>query len=288
VQNLIAFLVKNNHWFVFCLLEVVSAVLLFHYNSYQGSVWFSSANYMAGKVFEVRSGVESYFTLNALNEKLTQRNIELEQKVQQLTTQLEVVTADSSLMTGELSRLRENFTMIPAKVVSNEVNRADNLITIDKGAADGVRKDMGVVCGTGVVGIVYLVSQHYSVVIPVLSSKSNISCTIQNRGYFGYLHWTGGSPKLAYVDDVPRHARFRLYDKVVTSGYSSVFPPGVLVGKILHVYNSPDGISYRMQVELSTDFTRLRDVCVIDDTVMNERLRVMREAQDSLKTDKHE
>jgi rod shape-determining protein MreC len=191
-------------------------------------------------------------------------------------------------MTGELSRLRENFTMIPAKVVSNEVNRADNLITIDKGAADGVRKDMGVVCGTGVVGIVYLVSQHYSVVIPVLSSKSNISCTIQNRDYFGYLHWTGGSPKLAYVDDVPRHARFRLYDKVVTSGYSSVFPPGVLVGKILHVYNSPDGISYRMQVELSTDFTRLRDVCVIDDTVMNERLRVMREAQDSLKTDKHE
>lgn len=68
MQNLIAFLVKNNHWFVFCLLEVVSAVLLFHYNSYQGSVWFSSANYMAGKVFEVRSGVESYFTLNALNE----------------------------------------------------------------------------------------------------------------------------------------------------------------------------------------------------------------------------
>ncbi|MBO5538766.1 MAG: rod shape-determining protein MreC [Prevotella sp.] len=288
MQNLIAFLVKNNHWFVFCLLEVVSAVLLFHYNSYQGSVWFSSANYMAGKVFEVRSGVESYFTLNALNEKLTQRNIELEQKVQQLTTQLEVATADSSLMAGELSRLRKEFTMIPAKVVSNEVNRTDNLITIDKGAADGVRKDMGVVCGTGVVGIVYLVSQHYSVVIPVLSSKSNISCTIQNRGYFGYLHWTGGSPKLAYVDDVPRHARFRLYDKVVTSGYSSVFPPGVLVGKILHVYNSPDGISYRMQVELSTDFTRLRDVCVIDDTVMNERLRVMREAQDSLKTDKHE
>jgi rod shape-determining protein MreC len=288
VQNLIAFLVKNNHWFVFCLLEVVSAVLLFHYNSYQGSVWFSSANYMAGKVFEVRSGVESYFTLNALNEKLTQLNIELEHKVQQLTTQLEAATAHSSLMTGELSRLRENFTMIPAKVVSNEVNRADNLITIDKGAADGVRKDMGVVCGTGVVGIVYLVSQHYSVVIPVLSSKSNISCTIQKRGYFGYLHWTGGSPELAYVDDVPRHARFRLYDKVVTSGYSSVFPPGVLVGKILHVYNSPDGISYRMQVELSTDFTRLRDVCVIDDTVMNERLRVMREAQDSLKTDKHE
>jgi len=145
-----------------------------------------------------------------------------------------------------------------------------------------VKTDMGVVCGTGVVGIVYLVSKHYSVVIPVLNSESNISCAIQGRGYFGYLRWNGGSSELAYVDDVPRHARLKLYEKVVTSGYSSVFPPGILVGKIMHVYNSTDGLSYRLQVKLSTDFGRLRDVCVIDDTEMNERLQVLQAAQDSI------
>ena len=142
---------------------------------------------------------------------------------------------------------------------------------------------MGVACGTGIVGIVYMVSSAYSVVIPVINSHSNISVAIQDRGYFGYLQWNGGASSIAYVEDIPRHAHFRLYDKIVTSGYSSVFPPGLLVGKILHVYNSADGLSYRLQVELSTDFGNLRNVCVIDDALMQERLKVLRAAQDSLK-----
>ena len=163
------------------------------------------------------------------------------------------------------------------------MNRRDNFITIDKGAQDGIKKDMGVVSGNGVVGIVYLVSDHYSIILPVLNSQSNISCTIRGRGYFGYLHWTGGAIHLAYVDDIPRHAHFKLYDQVVTSGYSSVFPPGVIVGKILHVYNSSDGLSYRLNVKLSTDFANLRDVCVIDNTAMAERIRIMQAATDSIK-----
>ena len=87
---------------------------------------------------------------------------------------------------------------------------------------------------------------------------------------------------MAYVDDIPRHARFKLYDRVVTSGYSSVFPPGIAVGKIRHVYNSSDGLSYRLQVHLYTDFSRLRNVCVIDDDHIQERLDILRAAQDSL------
>ena len=173
--------------------------------------------------------------------------------------------------------------MVPAKVVSNSVSRYDNLITINKGSADGVRKDMGVACGQGVVGIVYMVSTHYSVVIPVLNTSSNISCRIRGRGYFGYLHWSGRDPHIAYVEEVPRHAHFRLYEWVETSGYSSVFPPGITVGKILHVYNSADGVSYRLQVELSTDFGNLSDVCVIDNTPMLEQMEIMRASRDSLK-----
>lgn len=57
------------------------------------------------------------------------------------------------------------------------------------------------------------------------------------------------------------------------------------MGKILHVFNSADGLSYRVQLRLSTDFARLRDVCVIDDAVMTERLQIMRAAQDSIMPD---
>lgn len=285
MHNLTEFLAKHNHWFVFLVLEVVSMVLLFRYNSYQGSVWFSSANAVTGKVYEWDSAVESYFSLSGVNSQLTQRNAFLEQQVRMLDDSIARLTRSQEAAVTRLSSMVpfQGCRLIPAKVVANMVNRYENLITIDKGSADGVKRDMGVVCGMGVVGIVYLVSEHYSIVIPALNSHSNISCTIQHRGYFGYLRWRGGSSQLAYLEDVPRHAHFKLGDNVVTSGYSSVFPPGVMVGKVLHVFNSADGLSYRVQVKLSTDFARLRDVCLVDDSALQERIDLMRAAQDSIK-----
>ena len=285
MHNLTEFLAKHNHWFVFLVLEVVSMVLLFRYNSYQGSVWFSSANAVTGKVYEWDSAVESFFSLSGVNSQLTQRNAFLEQQVRMLDDSIARLTRSQEAAVTRLSSMVpfQGCRLIPAKVVANMVNRYDNLITIDKGSADGVKRDMGVVCGMGVVGIVYLVSEHYSIVIPALNSHSNISCTIQRRGYFGYLRWRGGSSQLAYLEDVPRHAHFKLGDNVVTSGYSSVFPPGVMVGKVLHLFNSADGLSYRVQVKLSTDFARLRDVCLVDDSALQERIDLMRAAQDSIK-----
>ena len=284
MRNLLEFLAKYNHWFVFLILEVVSMVLLFQYNSYQGSAWFSSANAVTGKLYEWDANVETFFSLTKVNQELTQRNAYLEQEVQKLSDSLVSVTKDSSIYHRDQFALLRTYRLIPAKVVANSVDKPGNLMTIDKGSADGIHKDMGVISGTGVVGIVYLVAEHYAIVIPVLNTKSNISCMIQNRGYFGYLRWKGGVSDLAYLEEVPRHAHFKLGDYVVTSGYSAVFPPGVRVGRILHVFNSADGLSYRVQLRLSTDFARLRDVCVIDDAAMKERLEIMRAAQDSIET----
>ena len=284
MRNLLEFLAKYNHWFVFLILEVVSMVLLFQYNSYQGSAWFSSANAVTGKLYEWDANVETFFSLTKVNQELTQRNAYLEQEVQKLSDSLVCVTKDSSIYHRDQFALLRNYRLIPAKVVANSIDKPGNLMTIDKGSADGIHKDMGVISGTGVVGIVYLVAEHYAIVIPVVNTKSNISCMIQNRGYFGYLRWKGGVSDLAYLEEVPRHAHFKLGDYVVTSGYSAVFPPGVRVGRILHVFNSADGLSYRVQLRLSTDFARLRDVCVIDDAAMKERLEIMRAAQDSIAT----
>ena len=236
-------------------------------------------------MYEWDSAVESYFSLSSVNSQLTQRNVLLEQQVRALNDSIAHLTHSQETAVERLARMTpfQGCKLLPAQVVTNTVNRYNNLITIDKGAADGVKRDMGVVCGMGVVGIVYLVSEHYSIVIPVLNGHSNISCTIQGRGYFGYLRWRGGSSQLAYLEDVPRHAHFKLGDYVVTSGYSSVFPSGVMVGKVLHVFNSADGLSYRVQVKLSTDFARLRDVCLVDDSALQERIDLMRAAQDSIK-----
>ena len=285
MSNLLEFISKYYHWFVFVLLEVISLVLLFQYNSYQGSVWFSSSNVVVGKCYELSSKVNTFFSLSHVNESLTLKNFYLERQVAQLSRLYADATDDS--LAAERIKLESlsKYQLVPAKVVSNSVNSHDNLITIDKGSADGISKDMGVVSGNGVVGIVYMVSKHYSVVMPVINSHSRVSCSIRGRGYFGYLHWTGGASNIAYVEDIPRHAHFKRGDWVETSGYSSIFPQGVIVGKILEVYNSRDGLSYRLKVLLSTDFGRLRDVCVVNDKTIVEQATLLEAARDSMRRD---
>ena len=283
MKNLLAFVARYYHWLLFVLLEVISGVLLFQYNSYQGSVWFTTANAVVGKVYEYDAVVHSFFSQGRVNEELTLRNFYLERQVTQLRRLYEDLTHDTTLVERQELEFLSQYSLIQAKVVSMTLNKADNFITIDKGRVDGVEKDMGVACGNGVVGVVYLVSEHYAVVIPVLNvTSSRISCAIRGRGYFGYLQWYGGDPSVAYVEDVPRHARFKRGDWVETSGYSSIFPSGVLVGKIESIYNSADGLSYRLKVRLATDFGCLRDVCVIGDKNIGERLRLMEQVQDSI------
>jgi rod shape-determining protein MreC len=283
MKNLLAFVTRYYHWLLFLLLEIVSGILLFNYNSYQGSVWFSSANTVAGKIYEYDANVRSFLSLTRSNEELTLRNFYLERQVSQLRRLYADVTRDSTITERQQMAFLNQFQLIPAKVISNSLDKADNLITIDKGKADGIKKDMGVACGNGVVGVVYMVSDHYAVVIPVLNATSSrISCAIRGRNYFGYLQWYGGDPATAYIEDIPRHARFKRGEWVETSGYSAIFPPGILVGKIERIYNSVDGLSYRLKVRLSTDFGCLRDVFVINDSGISERLHLMEQVKDSI------
>lgn len=282
MQNLWAFITRHFHWLLFIFLEAVSVVMLFSYNSYHASVWISSANSIAGKVYNTKAEVTHFFALTKQNELLTQKNIELELQLDKMRQKISDLTADTSYaMKMELANLKE-FELIPAKVISNSVNNADNLITIDKGSDDGIMPDMGVVSGTGVVGVVYITSSHYSVIIPVLNNRSRISCSIRGQEYFGYLDWKGGDPTHASVEDIPRHARFKKGDWIETSGYSSIFPHGVTVGQIEKIFNSSDGLSYRLEIKLATDFANLRDVCIINDKNMAERMRVKEAAIDSL------
>lgn len=283
MQNLLEFFQKYHHWFLFVLLEVISLVLLFQYNSYQGSAWLSSANAISGKVNEGRAEVESFFSLKKMNGNLTLRNFYMERQLNQLRRLYGEATEDTAGLWAKEMLFLKQYRLVPAKVITNELNKMNNLLTIDCGAKDGVDVGMGVACGQGVVGVVYLVSDHYAVVMPVLNTASRISCAIRGHNYFGVLRWDGKDAGIAYLEDIPRHARFNRGDWVETNGYSSIFPPGVLVGKIETVYNSADGLSYRVKVRLSTDFGCLRDVVVVNDPTIAERTRLLQSARDSLK-----
>ena len=284
MKNLIDFLNKNAHWFLLLLLEFLGAVLLFSFNSYQGSVYYTSANAISGKIYEIHSAMLSFINQAHNNETLTQRNYMLEQELARMQSLLdrEGTGRDSAVIAMNDSATRYIRT-IPAKVITNETNRAENYITINKGTTDGVRQDMAVTSGLGPVGVVYMASDHYAFVVPILNIKSALSVRIRGERYFGNLHWDGENITEAEVEDIPRFARFDKQNAwIETSGYSSIFPEGLIVGKVKSVHYSADGLSYKLGVELTTDFSRLRDVLVIDNKRQLERIRLMRAAKDSI------
>ena len=274
MRNLLNFFLKYNYWFLFIFLEVISFVLLFRFNNYQGSAFFTSSNQVAGMVYESANRVTGYFHLKTINDGLVQKNVELELQVEHLRSALMELTADSTEIEHMKSNALLGYDIYRASVINNSLTHADNYITLNKGENDGIRREMGVISGSGVVGIVYQTSPNYSVVIPILNSKSSISCKIKRSDYFGFLKWDGGSSQYATVKDMPRHSLFTLGDTIVTSGHSAVFPGGIPVGTVEDMSDSHDGLSYLLKVKLFTDFGRLSDVRVIAKKAQEERLEL--------------
>ena len=257
------------HWVLFLLLEVLSGFLLFQYNHYQGSIWFTQANIVAAQVHEWEARVLSYLNLPAENAALVRRNIILQQQNDALRhkniSQLDnrtISQLDTSL-NRQIVKLSD-CQMIEAHIIDNSVRKRDNMIVIDKGSNDGVEPEMGVVSGTGVVGIVSSVTAHHALVMSILNSHSSISCRLRGTEYFGYLKWKGGNPLRASMDDVPHHAHIKKGDIVETSGFSAVFPAGIFLGKVAEIKNSRDGMAYELEILLSTDLANIRHVAVIN------------------------
>ena len=274
MRNLLNFFLKYNYWFLFILLEVISFALLFRFNNYQGSAFFTSSNQLAGMVYEAANNVTGYFHLKSINDDLVQKNVELELQMERLRSALMELTADSTGLEKMKSDALKGYDIYRADVINNSLTHVDNYITIDKGENDGIRPEMGVINGNGVVGIVYQTSANYSVVIPILNSKSSISCKIKRSDYFGFLKWDGGSSEYATVKDMPRHSLFSLGDTIVTSGHSAVFPGGIPIGTVEDMSDSHDGLSYLLKVKLFTDFGRLNDVRVIAQKGQEEQIEL--------------
>ena len=274
MRNLLNFFLKYNYWFLFILLEVISFALLFRFNNYQGSAFFTSSNQVAGMAYEAANNVTGYFHLKSINDDLVQKNMELELQMEHLRKALMELTSDSTGLERMKSDALKGYDIYRANVINNTLTHVDNYITIDKGENDGIRSEMGVINGSGVVGIVYHTSANYSLVIPVLNSKSSISCKIKRSDYFGFLKWDGGSSMYATVKDMPRHSLFSLGDTIVTSGHSAVFPGGIPIGTVEDISDSHDGLSYLLKVKLFTDFGRLNDVRVIAQKGQEEQLEL--------------
>ena len=155
------------------------------------------------------------------------------------------------------------FSFIVANVINNSIARPFNYITLNKGSLDGVKPEMGVIDASGVVGIVSVVGPRSSRVISLLNPHFRLSCKLKGTDNFGSLVWDGRDPEVALLEELPRHTVSHAGDTVVTSGYSSVFPPGLPVGLVMDEAGNDHGDFFTLKVRLLSDFAALNNVQVV-------------------------
>lgn len=269
MKNLIAFIMRYSAWFVFAIYAIISLLLLVTGNNYQRSVYLTSANIVTGTIYEGASQVTGYFHLRSINKDLQANNALLQNEVLNLKNQLaqfRVLASDSLLPITYPDR----FGYVAAAVINNNTSHPKNFFTIDKGAKDGIKSGMGVVDHNGIAGIVNVTGPHMSRVISLLNEAQHFSVKLKDTEFVGSMCWKGGDPTIGYVEEIPRHAVFNLGDTIVTSGYSTTFPEGIPVGKVLARVKSGDDSFFTLKVKLATDFRSLSTVRVIKDIYKTE------------------
>lgn len=264
MNSIFQFLYKHLHWIVFIVLEIVCFVLLFSYNSFQGSVYLSTANNLSARIVSARSRVTDYFGLAEVNDRLANQNAALLQRVEELEALIAFQQLDSLSQAEAIQRVhRMGYVITPAQIIDKSINRSDNFMTIDRGILDGVQPNMGVMSANGIVGVVYKCTEHYSLVMSLLNSKSSVSCKVLGSNDLGYLRWNGGDARYGMLHDLPRYSSVAIGDTIVTSGNSTFFPEGILVGKVEELYPSSDGLSMTLKVALSAQFSQLERVFIM-------------------------
>lgn len=264
MNNIFQILYKHLHWVVFIALEIICFVLLFSYNNFQSSVYLSTANEVTARLLKGRDKVTKYFGLAEKNHVLSEQNAQLQQRIVELEMLNAQYHLDSLAKTETIQRIyRTGYHITPAQVIDKSVNKTDNYFTLDRGTSDGVAPDMGVMGVDGVVGVVFKCTEHYSLVMTLLNSNNSISCKVSGNNDIGYLQWQGGDPRYATLHDLPRYSNVTVGDTIVTSGNSSFFPEGIMVGTIEEKHHTTDGLYMNLKVLLSTQFVNLEHVFVV-------------------------
>jgi rod shape-determining protein MreC len=267
MRNLIQIILKYHFIFLFILLEAFSFFLLVQNNNYQKSSFINSSNRISGSVYESYNSVEQYISLKEVNEKLSKENAQF----RNMHKESFVEYLDSFVKPND-STLKRKYEYLSAKVINNSVNKPNNFITLNKGSKHGIKPDMGVICNEGVVGVVKNVSENFSTVISLLNSNLKISAKIKQNGFFGSFYWDGWDAKYGKLNDIPIHAPLKRNDTIVTSGLSTIFPDGILVGHILSFRQDKGSNFYEIDVRLSTDVRSLQYVYVIKNLLRDEQL----------------
>jgi rod shape-determining protein MreC len=267
MERLFLFIYQYRAFFTFLVFQIICVWLLVQNNQYQGAKFFNSANGLAASINNTSQNFRDFLSLRETNQRLSEENAYLKRKLEQ---------RNQSLYTLNVREINDpvlinRFDFLSARVINNSVHQFKNYLTLNKGTKDGIAPGMAVISADGIVGKVKVVSDNFSVVTSLLNTDVLTSVQLKRTSHFGTVQWNGANTEHVNLLYVPRHVQPLVGDTVVTSGYNSIYPDGLMVGIIDKVELKDEALFYNLKVKLSQDFRKLSYVAVVKSNLKQEQ-----------------
>jgi rod shape-determining protein MreC len=266
MRNLLNFLARYNNLFIFLLFEGIALYLVVTGNNYQNSQVVKGVKGLTRSIESKINNTRRYLSLNEINTSLALENAALRNSIEQM---IKKQNLDFYHVSDTIHQ--QQFVYTTAEIVDNSVNRQKNFFTINIGKKKGVDVDMAVTSSNGVAGIIVGSSDSYSIVMSLLNLDFKLSAKMKSNGYFGSLTWDGRDYRYAVLNEIPQHVLIIIGDTIETTGYSAIFPEGIMVG-LVSDFEKTGGDFYKITVSLTTDFKKLNYVSVIGNLKKTEQL----------------
>jgi rod shape-determining protein MreC len=242
-------------------------------------------NEITGRINEQYNKVDYYLQLKKTNQQLAKDNERLrnllKENFQSPDTANKIVT--DSIPYDTLGN-RRKWLYHAAKVVSNSVTAQNNFIVLARGSAQQLKKDEGVIdSNNGVVGIVTDVSENYAVVMSLLHKDSKINGLLKNDPQGGgTIVWDGKEPNYLSMINVRKSIKVAKGDTVLTSGITTTFPYGLMIGTVDQVEPDKSTNTYNIKIKSTANFYNLQYVYSIDNFQKEEIQKLVEKAKNKI------
>lgn len=274
MKNIIGFIRQNFTFFIFLILQIVSLVTLSSYSKSHQTFFGGMTNQVIGDINTRYNNWSYFFRLKKTNALLTAENVALRNQLAQ-----NFVPTDTTKKMGililrkdSLEKIRK-FYYYPAKVVGNTFTLQKNYITIERGALQGVKKDMAAISPDGsIVGIVIEVNDNFSKIMSLLHRNSKVSAMLKRDKVAGTVEWDGSDPDILTLKNISKSAAPKIGDSVLTSPYSASFPAQLMIGRVTKVVVDPASNFLTLELKSATNFYNLEFIYLVENKRMSEQL----------------
>ena len=263
MRNLLVFILKNRHVFLFVFLEILCFAFIYQSGSYRQWVMNTASKEISGPILQFRAGYREYVHLKKINAQLMDENQRLihEAYNRTLTFSPLYLSVDSNRMPV--------FEYIHGNIIENTTHKQSNYIILDKGKNDGIGVDMGVISPLGIVGIVKDVTPNFSIVLSLLHEDFSISAKLKKNEVSGILIWDGKNHSKAILKNISSIETLNVGDTVVTQ-HSLIFPENYPIGRVSSINKRVKGGYYSLEIQLFEPMDRVNKVWIIKNNYSRE------------------